>query len=536
VRSTTSIGGFGHEVPRPLSVSLTDPQIASGYPGTNHYHNHVAPRDGCHMNHSASNQRTIYDYDDISPRFNGMALNDGIDPVMVKHNMRHPTSLPIGIQHGEIVQMDFDQNGNSTSNNMEQSTYRHALTPVNSFRSFEGAYEDHDDAMSDLTEQRTYDGQSRIGIHNPSINNRMSGKIARSPSRLSNMVKNADRISEQKEIASQKSKLSVTNETPSLGNTSTTDSSKDADTNDLGVNENNEAESAGIAKNLDDEDAKASAMKEFLEAIDWDNVKEVKKFLMEPVPKSVGILQCYMKRNKGKSKLHPEYRVYLRENDRFLMSSKKRARKQVSNYLISMGRNDHHRGSDNIIGKLKANFVGTEFQIFDGGKNPREYDPFFDEKNEDTVRSELGAILYSSNKWGSKGPRKMQVCINRVKEGGGYTKMWQPVHKDEEMLQCFKYKSDSALRHLLFFENRQPKWNEEMGAYVLNFNNRVKLASVKNFQLVEKDPEDGETDKVTMQFGRNGKDEFVVDAQWPMSLFQAFAIALSSCDSKIACD
>ena len=69
-------------------------------------------------------------------------------------------------------------------------------------------------------------------------------------------------------------------------------------------------------------------------------------------------------------------------------------------------------------------------------------------------------------------------------------------------------------------------------AYVLNFNGRVTMASVKNFQLVDPD----EQNTVVLQFGRVGKDDFTMDLQWPMSPFQAFAITLSSFDSKIACD
>ena len=33
--------------------------------------------------------------------------------------------------------------------------------------------------------------------------------------------------------------------------------------------------------------------------------------------------------------------------------------------------------------------------------------------------------------------------------------------------------------------NRQPWWNGQLGAYVLNFEGRVTLPSVKNFQLVK---------------------------------------------------
>ena len=72
----------------------------------------------------------------------------------------------------------------------------------------------------------------------------------------------------------------------------------------------------------------------------------------------------------------------------------------------------------------------------------------------------------------------------------------------------------------------------QVGAYVLNFNGRVTMASVKNFQLVDPD----EQNAVVLQFGRVGKDEFTMDMQWPITPFQAFAVTLSSFDSKIACD
>ena len=67
---------------------------------------------------------------------------------------------------------------------------------------------------------------------------------------------------------------------------------------------------------------------------------------------------------------------------------------------------------------------------------------------------------------------------------------------------------------------------------MLNFNGRVTMASVKNFQLVDPD----EQNAVVLQFGRVAKDEFTMDLQWPLSPLQAFGITLSSFDSKIACD
>jgi tubby-related protein 1 len=305
-------------------------------------------------------------------------------------------------------------------------------------------------------------------------------------------------------------------------------------------NMNNDSKSSGkffSHDRLEDtdrmEDTSSNILIENFENVNWENTAEVKKILMEPVPKEYGIVKCYVKRYRGKSRLCPEYRVYLDGSNQFLMTSKKRANKTTSNYLISIGRNDYSKSSCNIIGKLRANFLGTEFQIYDAGKNPKYLDSFFDEKNYDEPRSELGAVLYSSNIIGNRGPRKMQVCINRVSEHGNCVKRWQPAIKGEEMLECFKAKNEIARKHLLFYENRQPKWNEDIGSYVLNFDKRVSLASVKNFQLIDPASSNG---NVLMQFGKKGQDEFIMDVQYPMSLFQAFAISLSSCDSKLGVD
>ena len=83
------------------------------------------------------------------------------------------------------------------------------------------------------------------------------------------------------------------------------------------------------------------------------------------------------------------------------------------------------------------------------------------------------------------------------------------------LYSCTRYRSYQVLHSL-----------HEHGA-------RVTRASVKNFQLcnVAKYP-----DQVIMQFGRVGKDAFTMDYQFPLCGLQAFGIALSSFDYKIACE
>eukprot|EP01032_Pedospumella_encystans_P019660 gene19660-22358_t len=270
---------------------------------------------------------------------------------------------------------------------------------------------------------------------------------------------------------------------------------------------------------------------------------DMRAFLCSPLPRNNGVLQCYIRRNKsGTNKLFPIYSLYLKEGDVFLMASKKRPKNKTSNYLISMDQNDLNRTGRGYLGKLRSNFVGTEFQVFDNGVNPKDSEPDEAANSNGAVRCELGSVMYAANVLGSRGPRKMQVAlpgldehgrIMQWKDNGGATTDHHDnggnSNADDTILTRMK---DRNLRDLNYLINKPPRWNEQVGAYVLNFNGRVTMASVKNFQLVDPD----EQNAVVLQFGRVGKDEFTMDLQHPISPFQAFAVTLSSFDSKIACD
>jgi len=255
------------------------------------------------------------------------------------------------------------------------------------------------------------------------------------------------------------------------------------------------------------------------------DLSDMRKFLTTPLPKSAGTVQCNIRRAKTSLTGNPIYSVYLKNNETFLMSSKKRPQNKTSNYKICMSESDLSRDGDNYLGKLRSNFMGTEFQIFDNGHNGKDEPEFADQE----VRNELGAVTYAANVWGSRGPRKMQVALPAVNEQGCMVLSDPTTSSGEEILNKIKNRN---CRDTVYLINNPPRWNEQVGAYVLNFNGRVTMASVKNFQLV--DPEERGT--VVLQFGRVGKDEFTMDFHHPISPFQAFAVTLSSFDSKIACD
>ena len=88
---------------------------------------------------------------------------------------------------------------------------------------------------------------------------------------------------------------------------------------------------------------------------------------------------------------------------------------------------DISKGGDHYMGKLRSNFVGTEFQIFDDGFSPNSAEGGGDRTGAgnticfinfcrllclflaDHLRTELGSVMYAPNVLGSRGPRKMQV-------------------------------------------------------------------------------------------------------------------------------
>ncbi|XP_074561240.1 tubby-like F-box protein 8 [Curcuma longa] len=122
------------------------------------------------------------------------------------------------------------------------------------------------------------------------------------------------------------------------------------------------------------------------------------------------------------------------ENGKFLLSAKKNRKTTCTEYTISIDAAKISRSSSAYIGKLRSNFVGTNFRIYDTQPPPATATP-----------------------------------------AAGAATATQPA---------------AAPGH----------------------------------------------DKILLQFGKVAKDTFTMDYRYPLSAFQAFAICLSSFDTKLACE
>ncbi|CAM8973169.1 unnamed protein product [Rhodiola kirilowii] len=307
-----------------------------------------------------------------------------------------------------------------------------------------------------------------------------------------------------------------------------------------------------------------------------------------------GMIQCFIKRDKSSL----TYRLFLClspallvENGKFLLSAKRNRRTTCTEYVISTDADNISRSNSKYIGKLRSNFLGTKFIIYDTQPpyNSSNIEPpgrssrrFYSKKVSPKVPAgsyNIAQVTYELNVLGTRGPRRMNCTMHSIPAssldpGGvvpGQPELLPRSLDDSFRSISFSKRIDSSIEFSssrfsdigmtlndehdgkerpMVLKNKTPRWHEQLQCWCLNFRGRVTVASVKNFQLIAATPptppapnapstsqsSSSDHEKVLMQFGKVGKDIFTMDYRYPLSAFQAFAICLSSFDTKLACE
>lgn len=280
------------------------------------------------------------------------------------------------------------------------------------------------------------------------------------------------------------------------------------------------------------------------------------------------LIQCYIKRHRGSQ----TYYLFLAlssasyDDGKFLLAARKCRRPTCTDYIISLNPEYVSKGSSTYIGKLRSNFLGTKFTIYDtqpsnaGASMTRSRSTKLVGSKQVSPRIPagnypVGHISYELNVLGSRGPRRMQCSMDTIpasaiEPGGLAPTQTEFVINSVDSFPSISFFRSKSIRvdncrseivptqkeGILVLRNKAPRWHEQLQCWCLNSNGRVTVASVKNFQLVASLEDGSEHDSVILQFGKVGKDVFTMDYQYPISAFQAFAICLSSFDTKIACE
>ncbi|XP_074280289.1 tubby-like F-box protein 8 [Silene latifolia] len=311
--------------------------------------------------------------------------------------------------------------------------------------------------------------------------------------------------------------------------------------------------------------------------------------LKQPGPRD-GAIQCFIKRDKSNLTYHlflclsPALLV---ENGKFLLSAKRTRRTTCTEYVISMDADNISRSSNTYIGKLRSNFLGTKFIIYDTqppynsqssppGRSSKRFHSKKVSPKVPTGSYHIAQVTYELNVLGTRGPRRMSCIMPSIPSSSlepGGSVPGQPELLPRSLEDSFRSISfsnsigastefsssrfsdiagpreddEEGKDKPLVLRNKAPRWHEQLQCWCLNFRGRVTVASVKNFQLIAapQNPVGGPTpsqpgpsdhDKIILQFGKVGQDMFTMDYRYPLSAFQAFAICLSSFDTKLACE
>ncbi len=247
-------------------------------------------------------------------------------------------------------------------------------------------------------------------------------------------------------------------------------------------------------------------------------------------------VQCTVRRDRTsiQGKLYPTYEMVLEDPQKTLIVACKMSLNRTSNYhLFDMTRGQAgsklSKKNGNYLGKLRArNVHRTEYVLL----------------NQSSEREEMAGVLFdrlsllSQLKDGNQ-PRKMKVLVPRLDEhnipvpnrtgdndsGSLCEKLlvmedWEAGQDTSTSSTVASSKLRANAEGMFSYQSKDPVF--ENGNYRLNFNGRVSMPSVKNYQLVASD----DIDNIICQFGKVDEDAFHLDYKQPLNAVQAFAFAL----------
>ncbi|CAO2190192.1 unnamed protein product [Urochloa humidicola] len=253
-----------------------------------------------------------------------------------------------------------------------------------------------------------------------------------------------------------------------------------------------------------------------------------------------GLMQCFVKRDKSTS----TYYLYLclspavlSENGKFLLAAKRNRRTTCTEYIISMDPKNISRSSNGYVGKMRSNFIGTKFIVYDTqppynagslvscGRGSRRISSRRVSPKVPTASYPIARVNYELNVLGTRGPRRMNCTMHSIPVSaldpdgmvpGQPKQLFLPGSSSyEESFRSANTSSSSrfsvtdrsldfsssrfseasgvvqqdedggqAKERPLVLRNKEPRWHEQLQCWCLNFRGRVTVASVKNFQLI----------------------------------------------------
>ncbi|KAL7830131.1 hypothetical protein SRHO_G00312580 [Serrasalmus rhombeus] len=278
---------------------------------------------------------------------------------------------------------------------------------------------------------------------------------------------------------------------------------------------------------------------------------DIKESVLQ-TPQKGSMVQCCVQRDRT-DKSGPTYRMFQELEDgkkQLLLVARRMKKNNTSSYVITDGESDEDH---NVVGRLSFNRQRTQFTLSDSGRNPTKSSGAL---QEESSTQELLALSYESL-FGFMKSQQMTAVIPSPDRNSQRVSF-----VEGSLLKQLKRKNQGP--NLIKLNTKEPVWSSKQKAHVLDFNGRVKKASLKNFQLAcpanpdekpsldTKEPErkkkqkayvldfngrvkkgtvknfqlacPANPDEKVIQFGRVDEDHFLQDCSFHLCTLQAFAI------------
>jgi len=203
------------------------------------------------------------------------------------------------------------------------------------------------------------------------------------------------------------------------------------------------------------------------------------------------------------------------------------------------------------LGCMSYKNMGRRFDLWDYRvSNPK------DKEHTTTKIYDVMHLRYETNVL-ARVPNVMKVVLERHNEHDAVKARWKTLEqryedtmiakelkeekkkkkKSEEPVVKYGTLKTREEGELITFQTKQPVWSEELQAWTLNFDGRVKMASKKNFLLEVEDKfhlvnEFGE-DTEQLRFGKVRKNVYSLDYKYPFSPIAALGTCISTFAKKM---
>ncbi|XP_037391471.1 trichohyalin-like [Pygocentrus nattereri] len=197
---------------------------------------------------------------------------------------------------------------------------------------------------------------------------------------------------------------------------------------------------------------------------------DIKESVLQ-TPQNGSMVQCCVQRDRT-DKSCPTYRMFQElegGKKQLLLVARRMKKDNTSSYVITDGESDEDH---NVVGRLRFNRQRTQFTLSDSGRNPTKSSGAL---QEESSTQELLALSYESL-FGFMKSQQMTAVIPSPDRNSQRVSF-----VEGSLLKQIKRKNQGP--NLIKLNTKEPVWSSKQKAHVLDFNGRVKKASLKNFQL-----------------------------------------------------